>query len=87
MAKRKDRKLGELTDIENIALSLVFDALGEQQINRSAYEYAKIAQSLPPLKVLHHLVNEKLRERLAARPAMIRRGVMVNLLLQTDMNR
>jgi hypothetical protein len=64
MPAREERKFGELTDIENIALSLVFDAVGEQQINRSAHEYAKIAQSLPPLKVLHHLVNEELRERL-----------------------
>ena len=64
MAAREERKLGELTHVENIALSLVFGALGEQQINRSAYEYAKIAQSLPPLKILHHLVNKKLRERL-----------------------
>src|ERR1051326_1187446 len=64
MTKAPIRKLGELTQVENIALSLVFDALGEQQINRSAYEYAKIAQSLPPLKVLHHLVNKKLRQRL-----------------------
>lgn len=64
VASKDKRKLGELTDIENIALSLVFDAVEEQQINRSADEYAKIAQSLPALKVLHHLVNEELRERL-----------------------
>lgn len=64
MARKKERKFGELTHGESIALSLVFDALGEGQINRSAYEYAKIAQSLPALKILHHLVNETLGERL-----------------------
>jgi hypothetical protein len=58
------RKLGHLTHVETIAISLVFDVMGEEQINRSADEYANIAEALPPLKVLHHFVNEELRKRL-----------------------
>ena len=51
-----------LTTIEDLALSLVFRVMGECRYNRSQQEYYDIASRLPPLKQLHHLVNEALRQ-------------------------
>jgi hypothetical protein len=53
-----------LSHIEGIALSLVFEAMGERQLNRTCDEYMEIATRLPPLKKLHYLVNQQLQERL-----------------------
>jgi hypothetical protein len=53
------------TPVQDIALDFVFEAVGETRINRTADEYQSIAKRLPPLKILHFLVNEKLQERLA----------------------
>lgn len=47
---------------ENIALSLVFEMLGEIRINRTSDEYMAITARLPALKVLEYLVNEALQK-------------------------
>jgi hypothetical protein len=52
-----------LTSVENLALSLVFSAVGEEQINRSTADYLAIARRLPPLRILVGLVNDELRQR------------------------
>jgi hypothetical protein len=52
-----------LTSVENLALSLVFSAVGEEQINRSMTDYLEIARRLPPLRILVGLANEELRQR------------------------
>jgi hypothetical protein len=52
------------TATQDIALSLVFEVMDENQINRTWDEYEAIAKRLPPLKTLHFRVNEKLRQRL-----------------------
>ena len=52
-----------LTSIENLAVSLVFSAVGEERINRSMGDYLAIASRLPPLRILVGLVNEELRKR------------------------
>jgi hypothetical protein len=49
------------TPIQEIALNLVFNALGERRKNRTPREYAEIASRLPPLKVLTHRVNVELK--------------------------
>ena len=48
------------TSLENIALNLIFDFMGERRINRTFGEDMKIAAALPPLKVLHSAVNQRL---------------------------
>ncbi len=48
------------TSVQHIALRLVFDVMDEEQINRTYAEYMDIAHRLPPLKVLHALINERL---------------------------
>jgi hypothetical protein len=50
------------TPIENIALNLAFEYAGEYRYNRTSDEYMRIAANLPPLKVLHYHVNERLKE-------------------------
>jgi hypothetical protein len=49
------------TSRENIVLDIIFELMGESRINRSYDEYMEIASRLPPLKVLQHDVNERLR--------------------------
>ena len=56
-----------LTSFQNIALSLVFDVMGESRYNRSYQEYMEIAARLPPLKELTYRVNERLTEFLKSR--------------------
>lgn len=51
-----------LTPIQNLALDLVFEVVGEERINRRYEEYLAIAARLPPLKVLHFKVNERLKK-------------------------
>ena len=55
--------MGKLpTPIENIVLDVAFDLIGESRINRTHDEYVQIAARLPPLKVLHSQINDRLRE-------------------------
>ena len=48
------------TSIENIALALIFESMGESRSNRTFDDYLRIASELPPLKTLHHIVNQQL---------------------------
>ena len=50
------------TPIQNITLDLAFDVMGESRINRTQRAYMDIAARFPPLKVLVHKINERLRE-------------------------
>lgn len=52
---------GDLTSEQSLALSVIFQIMGESRVNRSRAEYMHIASSLPPLKVLHLQVNEYLQ--------------------------
>lgn len=49
------------TPIQNLALNLVFEVMGEDRENRTAQEYEDIAARLPPLKVLEFEVNKRLQ--------------------------
>ena len=51
-----------LTSEQNVALNIIFDDLGESRFNRSAEEYLAISRRLPPLKLLHGIVNDRLQE-------------------------
>ena len=55
-----------LTSRENLALELIFEYMGEEQINRTVKEYEVIAAALPAIKQLHGYVNDRLREIEAA---------------------
>jgi hypothetical protein len=58
-----DRVPGDpLTTIEDLAISLVFRVMSECRYDRGQQEYYDIASRLPPLKQLHHQVNEELRQ-------------------------
>jgi hypothetical protein len=61
-ATQKSLKTRFPTPEENIALSLIFEWLGESPINRTMEEYMDIASRLPPLKVLHGIVEQRLRK-------------------------
>ncbi|SRR6266540_4070125 len=50
------------TSVENIVLRLAFESVGEEQYNRTTAEYMDIAARLPPVKVLHGYVNDRLAE-------------------------
>ena len=41
-------------------MDLLFGALEENPINRTAEEYEQIKSRIPPLKVAHYLINERL---------------------------
>jgi hypothetical protein len=49
-----------LTSFENLALSLIFQVMGESRYNRSFDEYLEIASRAPSLKILHFRVSEAL---------------------------
>src|SRR5689334_15348268 len=51
-----------LTPIQNLAVNLVFEVLGEKRENRTAQEYRDIAARLPALKMLEFKINERLKE-------------------------
>jgi hypothetical protein len=51
----------DLTPAHNLALSLLFDALGMNRANRTHEEYQRIKAALPPLKQLHYRINERLQ--------------------------
>ena len=61
-AERPPRSKSELTMQEDIALGLVFERVGEDRYNRTMEDYAAIAAALPPIKVLHGYVNDRLKE-------------------------
>jgi hypothetical protein len=49
------------TAIQSLAVSLLLNAMGEDPYNRTAEEYEAIKSRIPKnLKVVHHLVNERL---------------------------
>lgn len=50
------------TPIQDIALDLAFDVMGESRINRTYQAYMDIAAQFPPLKVLMYKINERLHE-------------------------
>ena len=51
-----------LTSQENLALNLIFGCLGESRFNRTPEEYEAIISKLPPLKVLHADINDRLKD-------------------------
>jgi hypothetical protein len=53
---------------EDLALSLIFEFVGEYRYNRATEEYEAIAANLPPIKVLHGYVNDRLQEYAKAPP-------------------
>ena len=50
------------TPIQDIALNLIFAAMGEGRINRTYDQYMAIAARLPPLKILTFKVNQLLQQ-------------------------
>jgi hypothetical protein len=54
------------TPVEEIVLTITFGLMGESRFDRTYDEYMQIAKRLPPLKVLHGQINDKLREMAAA---------------------
>jgi len=48
--------------LEDTALSLIFELMKERRYNRTTEEYAAIAAKLPPIKVLHGGVNDRLKQ-------------------------
>ena len=54
------------TPVEDIILIIAFDLVGESRVNRTRDEYMQIAARLPPLKMLHGQINDRLREMAAA---------------------
>jgi hypothetical protein len=54
-----------LTMQEDIALDLIFEFVGEIRHNRTMKDYEAIAAKLPPIKVLHGYINDRLREMAA----------------------
>jgi hypothetical protein len=58
--KRGKRK--PLTMQESLIIDLVFEHIGESRCDRTFEEYDAIAANLPPIKVLHGIVNDRLRE-------------------------
>jgi hypothetical protein len=53
-----------LTSLEDNALSLVFELVGQSRYNRTLEEYGQIASRLPPLKQLEYEVNKLLKRKL-----------------------
>jgi hypothetical protein len=48
--------------LEELAVDLLFAALGEHRYNRSAQEYATLCSLIPPLKRADYLVNQQLQK-------------------------
>jgi len=51
-----------LTSVENIALGLIFEWLGESRINRTYDEYMQIAARIPSIEACQAYINQRLRE-------------------------
>jgi hypothetical protein len=60
LAQRGPRK--PLTMQESLVIDLIFDYMGEPRHNRTFEQYETIAAKLPSIKVVHGIVNERLRE-------------------------
>jgi hypothetical protein len=60
MISEKSRAALSITPLENLALSLVFQSIGEEQINRTMIEYREIAARLPKDIALHRQINDLL---------------------------
>lgn len=63
MARFPNQRHDFPTPVQNKVLDLVFEIMHEERINRTYEEYMAIAARLPPLKKLHYLVNERLKEK------------------------
>jgi hypothetical protein len=50
-----------LNSKENLALELVFGLLGEERCSDTGKDYADIIARLPPIKVLHGQINDRLK--------------------------
>jgi hypothetical protein len=50
------------TAVQDLALDLLFGALGVYPINRTPEDYEEIKSRIPNLKRAHHLVNRRLAE-------------------------
>lgn len=50
------------TSVENIALDLIFEWLGESRINRTYDEYMQIAARIPSIEACQAYINQRLRE-------------------------
>jgi hypothetical protein len=61
-AMKKRPRRPHPTPIQDIALSLIFAAMGESRFNRTYDQYMAIAKRLPPLKVLTAEVNQLLEQ-------------------------
>ncbi len=48
--------------LEELAIDLLLQSLGEHRYNRSAQEYAHLCSLIPRLKQAHYLVNQRLRD-------------------------
>jgi hypothetical protein len=48
--------------LEELALDLLFEALGETRYNRSPEDYQRLCALIPRLKQAHFLVNQQLRK-------------------------
>src|SRR5215471_15224148 len=48
--------------LEELAVDLLFETLGEHRYNRSPQEYQRLRTLIPPLKQAHHLVNQRLKQ-------------------------
>ena len=48
--------------VEELALDLLFDSLGEHRYNRTPEQYRHLCKLIPPLKEAHYLVNQRLKE-------------------------
>lgn len=59
------------TSNEDLALDFIFECVGESRFNRTAAEYAAIISRLPPIKVLHGYINDRLKEYAEAPPYRI----------------
>ena len=54
------------TSKENLAITLMFESLGESRFNRTMAEYNAIAARAPKLQAMHIDVNRRLQEMAAA---------------------
>ncbi|UPJ74512.1 hypothetical protein [Bradyrhizobium sp. 187] len=48
--------------LQELAVDLLFDTLGEDRYNRSPQEYERLASLIPHIKEAHHRVNERLEQ-------------------------
>lgn len=61
LAKERGKRK-PLTMQESLVIDLIFEQMGESRSNRTFAEYKEIEAKLPPIKVLHGHVNDRLKE-------------------------